>query len=601
MKARRLLFVFFLAALPTFAFGQTFSTPIRISVGSGEHSPEMHIGRDGAINITWFQSNANIFFSRSVDRGATFSLPVRVSKEISKNQYTSLLQRAPEFAIDTKGTIHLIWMEGRIPNPITKQEQTDIWYARSTDNGATWSQPLSIMDPDDSTLYAQDFPAIACDSSDNLYVSYLDNRYLMRGLGRHYRMHLQRSTDGGATWSLPVIADKLPMLASGTCECCRQDIVASPTGTLYIAFRTNMETQNVEKRDIFICRSRDKGLTFDSSIRVQLGGWTLTGCPTKGPHISLDASENLHLAWSDARDDIGKLTSYYTMLRAGESTINANYSISNSNSQAGQWPDVTAGAGGILATAFMPQLNGSPVQFTYSSDGGNTWKRSMQFPGASSDDQELPIIRFAPDGSLYTVWQDGDKSGIMFASIAGLPTSQMPGAVTSLIAKNFQAGKRILLQWSKPKSMGAAQFVRYMLTINSNPTIELQDTAFTLDSLPAGNYTYQIKAKSIIGESSTNGTFAVQAPASVGSNSEEASALYPNPSRGGSITIKSQELGSLVAHCRIVNSLGVTAWSGDVQASNGELSLLTKGLAKGVYQCQLEFSGKHWQSSIVIE
>src|ERR1017187_3913648 len=141
-------------------------------------------------------------------------------------------------------------------------DQSDIWYVRSTDNGQTWTQPLSIMDADDSEKYAQDFPAIACDSSNNLYVSYLDNRYLMRGLVDHYKMQLERSTDGGATWSLPVIADKLPFENSGTCECCRQDIAVSPEGHVYIAFRTNMTETNGEKRDIFICRSMNGGITF---------------------------------------------------------------------------------------------------------------------------------------------------------------------------------------------------------------------------------------------------------------------------------------------------------------------------------------------------
>ncbi len=582
------------------SFGQTFSAPILVSSRSGSHSPEMHIGRDGAINVSWFQANADIYFSRSEDAGKTFSTPTLVSRQVTTNNYTSLLQRAPEFVIDTKGTIHLVWMEARIKNPITKQEQSDIWYVRSTNNGVSWSQPLSIMDPDDSTLYAQDFPAIACDSSDNLYVSYLDNRYLMRKAVDRYKMHLQHSTDGGASWSLPVVADKLPMTLSGTCECCRQDIAVSPTGTVYIAFRTNMDTKTGDKRDIFICRSHDRGLTFDSTIRAQLGGWTLSACPTKGPHIALDPQENLHLSWNDARDDSGKLIAYYTMLRAGESSINANYSISNSNAQAGNWPDVTCGGGGLLACAFMPQLNGQPIQLSYSSDGGNTWKRPVSFPGAASDDQELPIVRFAPNGSLYSLWQDGDKDKILFSTISGMNPVQLPGKVTSLIAKSYLPNRRIVLQWTKPQLLGSAQFVRYSLTINSNPAVNLLDTAYALDSLPAGTYDYEVKAKSIIGESSVAGTFAV-ASASVRSMDEQLPTTYPNPVHGGVISVRIPELRGTSARCQIINSAGKICWVGDLSISDHEIRIPITGLAKGAYQIQVANLGSSWQTQTVVE
>src|SRR5581483_5818817 len=252
------------------AVGQTFSNPIQISRDAGAHDPALHTGRDGTIYISWFENNADIYFSHSSDGGSTFSIPVRVSQQVTTNEWTSLLQRAPNFGIDTKGTIHLVWMEARIPDPRTNQEQSDIWYARSTDHGMTWTAPVSIMDANDSELYDQDYPAIAIDSQNTLYVCYLDNRDLLRGIVPHYKMMLERSVDGGATWSDPVIADQLPVSDAGTCECCRDDIAASPEGHVYIAFRTSMTETDGDKRDIFICRSRDGGLTFDSSIRCQL-------------------------------------------------------------------------------------------------------------------------------------------------------------------------------------------------------------------------------------------------------------------------------------------------------------------------------------------
>src|ERR1019366_10416879 len=130
---------------------------------------------------------------------------------------------------------------------------------------------------------------------------------------------------------------------------CRQDIAVSPEGHLYIAFRTSMTEPGGDERDIFICRSMDGGRTFDSSIQCQLGDWTLTGCPTRGPHISLDSAENLHVAWSDARDNsAGKLNSYFSLLRKGDTAVFPNYTV-NGRGQSANWPDLAVSPNGLVA------------------------------------------------------------------------------------------------------------------------------------------------------------------------------------------------------------------------------------------------------------
>jgi hypothetical protein len=72
----------------------------------------------------------------------------------------------------------------------------------------------------------------------------------------------------------------------------------------------------------------------------------------------------------------------------------------------------------------MPSdAGGTPLQFSYSSDGGASWNRRLRFPGSNSEDEELPSIAFAPDGKLYAVWQDGTTNGIMSTTIQGWQTS----------------------------------------------------------------------------------------------------------------------------------------------------------------------------------
>ncbi|HET6399919.1 MAG TPA: exo-alpha-sialidase [Candidatus Kapabacteria bacterium] len=567
----------------TIVFGQTFSTPIQVSTDSGAHSPAMHTGRDGTIYVSWFENNADIYFSHSTDAGTSFTPPVHVSKQVTTNNYTSLLQRAPNFAVDTKGVIHLVWMEARIPNA-----QSDIWYARSTDDGATWTPPQSIMDAGDSSRFAQDFPAIAIDSTNNLYVCYIDNRYLMRGLIPHYKLQLERSTDGGETWLNPVIADKLPFSDAGTCECCRDDIAVSPEGHVYIAFRTSMTEGTSDMRDIFIARSMDSGMTFDSSIQCQLGDWNLTDCPTKGPQIALDGNENLHVAWADARDDFsGKLVSYYSLLRRADTSVFPNYSISSGNLPYSEWPDVAIGPDGTIAYAYTVS---GPNLFSYSSDGGNTWHRSLPLPGGSGDAQTIPALAFDPSGNLFVAWEDINNNGaIYFSKITSLQSAQASAAITLFNKDSYLTRTPLTLSWSRPVRLNAADFVWYNISLTAAGTSiseTVRDTSFAFDSLPEGQYTLAVAAYSILGKlDSVSGIFSIQSPASVSEPEALEDEAYPDPVTNGVLAIETTESGKQLL--TVVDSKGNIVKKVSLIPNGGRVELDVLGLPAGAYTCEI--------------
>ncbi|MFI5201994.1 MAG: T9SS type A sorting domain-containing protein, partial [Candidatus Kapaibacterium sp.] len=536
--------------------------------------------------VSWFENNADIYFSHSTDGGTSFTPPVLVSQQITTNnsnyQFTSLLQRAPNFALDTNGVIHLVWMDSRIKNPETNQDQSDIWYTRSTDKGATWTQPASIMDADDSEKYAQDYPAIAIDSSDNLYVSYIDNRYLMRRVVPHYKLQLERSTDGGTTWTNPIIADKLPFVDAGTCECCRDDIAVSPSGHVYIAFRTSMTEGTRDMRDIFIARSMDGGVTFDSSIQCQLGDWNLTDCPTKGPQIVLDRNENLHVAWADARDDSSrKLVSYYSLLRQADTSVFPNYSISTGNLPYSEWPDVALGPDGTIAYAYLVS---GPDLFTYSSDGGNTWRRSVPFPGGSGDAQSIPALAFDASGNLFAAWQDANTNGILFTKITAL-AALAPFAVNIKDVEQ-KPDNSVRLSWWPPFSYNP--FVWYDVTLGGPDSAKLntRDTTVTFDSLPSGEYHYQILAHTALGRSQTDGYFNI--PTAEVTTSENASGeyeVYPDPVTNGTLVITTPESGR--QELTVLDSKGVVVKKTSLIPNGGRLEFDLRNLPPGAYTCEL--------------
>lgn len=55
-----------------------------------------------------------------------------------------------------------------------------------------------------------------------------------------------------------------------------------------------------------------------------------------------------------------------------------------------------------------------PIMFAYSADGGATWSNPDQITSAHNcglGGRQGSVIRTAPDGSVYLVWEDGDQSG----------------------------------------------------------------------------------------------------------------------------------------------------------------------------------------------
>jgi hypothetical protein len=90
----------------------------------------------GNVYMAWSRdsgiSNNNIIlFSRSTDHGATFSTPIRVSNGIVGNELFTAMAVAPD------GTLYLTFRTTTVQGPTFD----GVWITRSTDGGATFSEP----------------------------------------------------------------------------------------------------------------------------------------------------------------------------------------------------------------------------------------------------------------------------------------------------------------------------------------------------------------------------------------------------------------------------------------------------------------------------
>lgn len=243
----------------------------------------------------------------STDSGATFSLAPQVAAEgVIGGGDVSV-------AYDDAGAAYLSFLTSEgLGTPsywAHHAGKSAIWVARSPDGGRTWPTPAVPVkqwpNPRDTAPQMVDMSRIWADANPGsphhglLYVAWI-NWELDRSV-----IQFSRSTDHGASWSVPRVISTTPGLPRDDNGGLVAPIgVVAPDGTMHVIWN--------DLNSIVYTRSTDGGKTFTPSrsiVRVgppYFGG--ATGVPgivrVMGfPQVALDARRNiLYVTWSDFRN-----------------------------------------------------------------------------------------------------------------------------------------------------------------------------------------------------------------------------------------------------------------------------------------------------------
>ena len=136
--------------------GTTWSAAKRLTWTSGEsYGPGISIASNGAIHIVWYDDslvNLEIYYKRSTDGGATWSVSQRLTWTLGDSLY-------PATSIDSSDAIHIVWQDDT-------PGSDEIYYKKSTDGGITWSSAQRRT----STPGYSEAPAVAIDSGDIIHI-----------------------------------------------------------------------------------------------------------------------------------------------------------------------------------------------------------------------------------------------------------------------------------------------------------------------------------------------------------------------------------------------------------------------------------------------
>lgn len=353
---------------------------------ASQGDPTIVVDSDGTIYAVWQDGRhdtSDVYFAKSTDRGSTWTDPnVKVNTDTG-----TALQFSPDIAVDDDGNIYAAWED-------TRDGDRNIYFGKSTDGGATWTDPNVRVNSDAGTAN-QEGAAIAVDSAGNIYVAWDDNR------NGDYDIYFAKSTDGGATWTDPNI--RLNSDEGATTQA-KPILDVSPSDTIYAAW-TDMRNGN---SDVYLTYSADGGSTWlDSDRKINSDVGTTD---QSSPALDFDSSGTIYAAWTDKRN--GDSDIYFAKsMNGGTTWTNPNLKINSDLGTKDQFqPTITVDDNGAIYAAWQDDRNNEyDIYFCSSVNGGTTWSD----PNIRANDdssgyaQASPSIALDSSGdTLYLVWED---------------------------------------------------------------------------------------------------------------------------------------------------------------------------------------------------
>ncbi|MBZ0202300.1 MAG: T9SS type A sorting domain-containing protein [Ignavibacteria bacterium] len=143
---------------------------------SSSYNPSVSVSGSN-VHVTWYDlrdGNNEIYYKRSTDGGITWGADNRLT-------YNTSLSYDPCSTV-SGSIIHVVWTD-------TRDNNKEIYYKRSTDNGVSWSPDVRL------TTYMNDsmYPSVTA-SGPVVHITWTDYH------DGNYEIYYRCSTDGGTAW-----------------------------------------------------------------------------------------------------------------------------------------------------------------------------------------------------------------------------------------------------------------------------------------------------------------------------------------------------------------------------------------------------------------
>lgn len=211
---------------------------------------------------------------------------------------------APTLVTDGNGIWIAAW-ESDDTLSATIGSDFDIVFARSTDNGNTWSSPAPLNSNAATDSGTDGSPAIACDGLGNWIAVWWSNDTLGGTIGSDRDVLFAQSSDDGQTWSAPQPLNANAATDTGNDFTNRSSIATNKTGTWLAVWQSTDSLNNSigSDSDILFVRSTNNGGSWSAPLPLNSNAAGDTG-NDMAPAIAGNASGVWFVVW-ESDDSLG--------------------------------------------------------------------------------------------------------------------------------------------------------------------------------------------------------------------------------------------------------------------------------------------------------
>ncbi len=332
---------------------------------------------------------------------------VRVNDVSSQSKLAPSLTFALTSTGGTTETVFLaVWADER-----SCDHCPDIYFARSTNGGHSWSADILVKDtcdPDDPP-----YPVCPCLHTPDIAVRAKDESYWV--VWQHDPINPDEGDiyyavnyDGGANW-YPA-TPPTPVYTGMGKQLLPRIAPHAQSGYLY----TVWEDERDDAGDVYISRyNPDVDSAWSTPVKVSDD---TTGAEQREPNLAVDADGNVYVVWEDLREnDDGEI--YFSRWISGTwgtGTWSANSRLSDPTMDWANGPDIVTRPGGVLFAAWKERVPTGPATYDFqivvarSGNRGDTWSRLVEHrlynASASNAFYASPAIGVDPLGRVYVAW-----------------------------------------------------------------------------------------------------------------------------------------------------------------------------------------------------
>ncbi|HSH39130.1 MAG TPA: sialidase family protein [Chthoniobacterales bacterium] len=328
--------------------------------------PAVALQPNGGAAVAWVdQRRKDVLFQiYGRDGNPRMREPVNVSRNPTMFSWLPRIALAP----DRPNDIYILWQEIVFSGG---SHGGDIFFARSQDGGATFSEPVNLSSSKGGDGKGRTTAAEWDNGSLDIAVA-ADGKIYAAWTEYHGPLWFSRSDDLGARFSKPMRVtgdEKQPARAPA--------LAVGPSGSVYLAWT---DGENV-RADIRVAKA-DDGRTFSEPTVV-----AQTSSYSDAPKLAVDERGITHLAFTERSPNWSRAAVHYARSTDGAQSFSAPQQLSTGLAA---YPSLRVDARGNLYCSWESyrdeRSGGRGLGFSTSRDGGRTFSKPASIPGSSDPD-----------------------------------------------------------------------------------------------------------------------------------------------------------------------------------------------------------------------